>query len=238
MSDSCLHSPGKINIFNFHIHTRQDGSDVYRIHLGLVDAENIAFFHNHPFDIAFDQFIGNGFFYLHLNKYRDAAKVLSVYGMLTPLTIAEQTLLADLYNNLGIPFKAALQYEKVVEKRPDKKIYERLTSAWLKACKPEKALNAAQKGLDVYPNLQSLWKLSGWIHYENKEFKKASQAFSKAFTLKQTDSKSLFMHGLCASKAGWHDIARQVLTKAACHSQYKQKALALIRQMEHASDKS
>ena len=176
--------------------------------------------------------------YLHINKYRDAAKALSVYGLVTPLTIAEQTLLADLYNNLEIPFKAARLYEKIIEKKPDKKIYKRLASAWLEACTPEKALDAVQKGLDIYPDLHTLWKLKGWIHYENKAFRKASKAFSKAFVLKKTDSKSLFMHGLCASKAGLHDIAKKILRKAACHAQYKQQALALLRQIEHAADKS
>ena len=176
--------------------------------------------------------------YLHVKKNREAAKALSVYGMLSPLTITEQTLLADLYNNLGIPFKAAQHYEKLIEKNPEKQIYERLTSAWLEARELEKALMAAKKGLTFHPEFQALWKLKGWIHYEKKEFKQASEAFSKAYALKETDSKSLFMHGLCAGKAGQYDIARKTLKKASHCSQYKSRALTLIRQMEQKNDNS
>ncbi|WP_148278145.1 tetratricopeptide repeat protein [Desulfobacula toluolica] len=176
--------------------------------------------------------------YLHMNKYRKAAEALSVYGMLCPLAIAEQTLLADLYNNLGIPFKAALHYEKVIEKKSEKKTYERLASAWLEACKPEKAMRAAEQGLKIHPKSQALWKIKAWIHYDNKEFHKASQAFLQACVLKKSDSKSLFMHGLCACKAGRHEIAKKALEKASCHSRYKKQALALIRQMEQGAGKS
>ena len=170
--------------------------------------------------------------YLQTQKYRQAVTALSAYSLLSPLTTAEQTLLADLYNHQGIPFKAAQHYEKVLAHGPDKKLYERLTSAWLEAREPEKALKAAKKGLAAYPKFHSLWKLKGWIHYEEEAFKAASEAFSKAFALKKTDSRSLFMHGLCAAKAGQHDIAKKVLKEASSHSQYKQQALALIRQMQ------
>ncbi len=176
--------------------------------------------------------------YLNVKKYRQAAEALSVYEILSPLTLPEQTLLADLYNNLGMPFKAAQCYEKILKKSPKKKIYKRLASAWLDACEPEKAIKAAKNGLAVHPSCQKLWKIKGWIHYEKKEFKQASQAFSQAVILKKTDSKSLFMHGLCACKAGQHDIAKKILKKASHCAPYKRQALALIRQMERKNNNS
>ncbi len=176
--------------------------------------------------------------YLHVKKNRQAAEALSVYGMLSPLTRTEQILLADLYNNLGMPFKAAQYYENIIEKNPEKKIYKRLASAWLAACEPEKAMMAAKKGLAFHPSCHKLWKLMGWIHYDKKEFKQASQAFSQAFILKATDSKSLFMHGLCACKAGQYEIAKKALKKASLCSRYKIQALALIRQMKLENDHS
>jgi tetratricopeptide (TPR) repeat protein len=176
--------------------------------------------------------------YLHVKKYRQAAEALSVYGMLSPLNLTEQILLADLYNNLGMPFKAAQCYEKIIKKNPEKKIYRRLASAWFDACEPEKAMMVAKNGLTFHPSCPKLWKLVGWIHYEKKEFKQASQAFSQAFILKGTDSKSLFMHGLCACKAGQYEIAKKALKKASHCSRYKIQALALIRQMKLENDHS
>lgn len=173
--------------------------------------------------------------YLQMNKYKEAAKSLSLYGMLTPMNIAEQTLQANLYNNLGIPFKAASYYEKVIKEKPQKVIYERLASSWLEACESEKAMVAAKKGLELYPESPALWKLTGWIFYRNKEFKNASKAFSRAVFLNKKDLKSLFMHGLCACRSGQNDIAKKALRKASGHSQYKTQALALLRQMEKAS---
>ncbi len=165
--------------------------------------------------------------YLYMNKYRDAAQVLSVYSLLTPLSIAEQTLLADLYRNLGVPFKAAGLYEKIIKQKPERKIYKRLASAWFEAYKPEKAMAVIHEGLKTYPDLHALWKLKGWIYYKNDIFGQASEAFAKASTLKKSDLQSLFMHGLCASKAGQYDIAKKALKKAASHAQYKQQALGI-----------
>ncbi len=171
--------------------------------------------------------------YLNMNKYRKAAEALALYGMVSSLTVSEQTLLADLYNNLGIPFKAAELYEKVLEKNPEKKLYGRLVSAWVEACMPEKALAGAEKGVTLFPDCPRLWKLKAWIHYDNNAFSQASTAFLKAYQLNKGEVKLLFMHGLCACRAGKDDMAREALKKvSAAGSEYKEQALALIRQME------
>ncbi len=49
---------------------------------------------------------------LELKRYKKATEKLAVYAMLSPLSPAEEMLLADLYNKLGIPSKAAQMYEK------------------------------------------------------------------------------------------------------------------------------
>ncbi|WP_242637466.1 tetratricopeptide repeat protein [Desulfobacter hydrogenophilus] len=169
---------------------------------------------------------------LALNNHKKAAQNLSAYGLITPLPLREQTLLADLYNNIGIPALAAKNYEKALALKSSLKLYERLASAWFDACEMNKALAAVKQGLKAYPHSHAMWKLKGWIHYEAKVFNKASSAFAKALVLNKKDAKSLFMHGLCACRAGHTDQARKILKQAAAHRRYKTQAMALIRQMD------
>lgn len=174
--------------------------------------------------------------YLDMNKYRKAAQTLNAYGLMAPLAPAEQTLLADLYNNLGIPARAADNYEKALILKPARKVHERLASAWFEACEHEKALTAAKEGLAIYPDSHALWKLVGWVHYENRAFDLASKAFYQASVLNPKDTKSLFMHGLCACRAGDRESAQKALRQAACNANYKAQAMGLIRQMETAAE--
>ncbi len=169
---------------------------------------------------------------LDLNKYKQAARNLAAYSLTTPLPASEQTLLADLYNNLGIPARAAENYQKALALKPSRKLHERLSAAWFEACDTKKALAALEVGLKNYPKSHAMWKLKGWIFYDAQRFDDASAAFSKAFSLNKKDTKSLFMQGLCAYHAGHNVQARKLLKKAAAHRNYKSKALALIRRMD------
>jgi len=175
---------------------------------------------------------------LNLNDYKKAAQNLSAYSLTAPLSLAEQTLLADLYNNMGIPALAAENYEKALALKPECKLHERLASAWFEACNIKKALASLTRGLKAHPHSHSMWKLKGWIHYEKMEFDEASTAFAKAVVLNKKDGKSLFMHGLCACRAGQTVQALKILKQAAADHRYKTQAMALIRQMETAENPS
>ncbi|MEH0021033.1 MAG: tetratricopeptide repeat protein [Desulfobacter sp.] len=175
--------------------------------------------------------------YLDMNLYKKAVQNLDAYGLIKSLTRAEQILLADLYNNLGIPARAAENYEKSLALEPSQKIHERMATAWFDACEYETALAAAKQGLTTYPDSYALWKLVGWIHYEAKAFVPAAEAFHQASTLDPKDAKSLFMYGLCSCRAGDNESARKALQQAACNVNYKDRAMGLIRQMEAAAEK-
>lgn len=170
--------------------------------------------------------------YLSMNNYSKAAETLAIYGMVHPLSTKEETLLADLYNRIGIPAKAADHYQQVLKKKQSQRLYERMVSARLEACDKAKALAAANKGVAVYPNSKVLWKLKGWICYECERFDPAVKAFSRAVKLDKNDKKACFMKGLCASKAGAFETARQALKRASKYPEYKLQALSLIREME------
>ncbi|MFK5951872.1 MAG: tetratricopeptide repeat protein [Desulfobacterium sp.] len=170
--------------------------------------------------------------YLSMNNYSKSAETLAVYGMVHPLSTQEETLLADLYNRIGIPAKAADHYQQVLKRKPSQRIYERMVSARLEACDKDKALAAADKGVAAYPGSKVLWKLKGWIYYEYDQFDPAVKAFSRAMELDKNDKKACFMKGLCASRAGAFETARQALERASTFPEYKNQALSLIREME------
>ncbi len=176
--------------------------------------------------------------YLSMNNYSKSAEALAVYGLVQPLSIQEETLLADLYNRIGIPAKAADYYQQVLNKKPSRQLYERMVSARLEACDKDKALAAADKGVSAYPDSKVLWKLKGWICYERNQFDSAVKAFSRALELDKNDKKACFMKGLCASRAGAFETARQALERASTFPEYKHQAQALIREMAQRAKKS
>jgi len=170
--------------------------------------------------------------YLESANYRKAAQNLAAYSLVATLSRQEQKLLADLYANLGIPARAALNYEALVAVKPCCRLWERTAACWFEACDYDKALRTAQKGLAAFPQSSHLWRIKGWVHYENKDYGPASQAFGKASSLDHNDINSLFLHGLCACRAGDRDSARKVLEKVACHDDYKSRAMGIIHEME------
>jgi len=170
--------------------------------------------------------------YLETANYRKAAQNLEAYSLVKPLSRQERKLLADLYVNLGIPSRAAPNYEVLVASEPCARLWERTAACWFEACDYDQAIDAAQKGLAAFPKSPRLWRIKGWGHYENKRYDLASQAFAKASSLDHSDINSLFLHGLCACRAGDKDSAKKALEKVACHDRYKVRALGLIHEME------
>lgn len=170
--------------------------------------------------------------YLEKTNYRKAAQNLEAYSLVATLSRQERKLLADLYVNLGIPCRAASNYEALVAVKPCARQWERIAACWFEACDYDKALKVGQKGLAAFPQSCRLWRIKGWVHYENKDYDLASQAFGRASGLDYSDIISLFLHGLCACRAGDRDSARKALEKVACHDRYKARALGLILEME------
>jgi len=170
--------------------------------------------------------------YLESANYRKAAQNLEAYSLVATLSRQERKLLADLYANLGIPSRAAPNYEALVVGKPCAGLWGRAAACWFEACDYDKALKAAQRGLAAFPRSCRLWRVKGWVHYENKDYNLASQAFAKASGLDRNDINSLFLHGLCACRAGDRDSARKALEKVVCHDRYKTRALGLIHEME------
>jgi len=95
-----------------------------------------------------------------------------------------------------------------------------------------------KKGLLEYPGCHALWKMKGWICYDAHDFENASAAFSRAHGLNGKDLKSLFMLGLCASRAGQTDVALKALKAAELCPEYKNRARALMRELAQPPEKT
>eukprot|EP01155_Anaeramoeba_flamelloides_P019564 Anaeramoba_flamelloidesa574996_18.p1 GENE.a574996_18~~a574996_18.p1 ORF type:complete len:399 (+),score=30.09 a574996_18:283-1479(+) len=170
--------------------------------------------------------------YLEAANYRKAAQNMEAYSLVATLSRQERKLLADLYVNLGIPSRAAPNYAALTAATPCARLWERTAACWFEACDYDQALDSAQKGLAAFPKSPRLWRIKGWVHYENKDYSLASKAFAKASNLDHKDINSLFLYGLCACRAGDKDSAKKALEKVACHDRYKARALGIIHEME------
>lgn len=82
-------------------------------------------------------------------------------------------------------------------------------------------------GMEGEVKIRFLVSLMVQLSIENKKS-------AKSLVLNKKDAKSLFMHGLCACRAGHTDQARKILKQAAAHRRYKNQAMDLIRQIEAA----
>ncbi|MEA1966773.1 MAG: tetratricopeptide repeat protein, partial [Thermodesulfobacteriota bacterium] len=170
--------------------------------------------------------------HLGMKNYRKAAESFSAYAMCKKnICVKEQILLGDLYNQIGLPCKAALFYKKAAKRKPSKKLYEKMVSAWLDAYDYDQALTSVEQGLISYP-AYSLWKMKGWICYGKNDFSNAADAFSHACKFKNHNSKSIFMLGVCAKNAGQIKTAIKALKKASQYPEHKKHSLALIMEME------
>lgn len=176
--------------------------------------------------------------FLETNQYTKAAKALAAYSMMKPLTSSEQKLMADLYYNIGIPYKAAYLYEKTLNGNIEKDICEKAATAWYEAFEFDTALALIDDSLKTYPDSHVLWRLKAWISYEKSNFHQAGLLFSKASQLKRTDHQSLFMMGFSEFKAGEYKKASNTLKKAASKQQYKKQAKQLLAQIKSISEKS
>lgn len=116
---------------------------------------------------------------LNDGQYEEALAALIVYSFLSPLTMDEKQLLADLNLQLGIPVKAAPVYEACLQDKPDKKLLQRLVLAYRQLGRPDTALERVD-AFQIDPKDADLMLLKGELHYQLKQFDKVSAAYRKA----------------------------------------------------------
>lgn len=174
-----------------------------------------------------------GLAHIQLNdgRYEDALAALTVYSFLTPLTMEEKKLLADLNLQLGIPVKAAPVYETYLQEKSDKRILQRLALAYLQLGRPDAALERIDEFGGSAKDVE-LMLLKGELHYMLKQYDKAAVAYRDAARKKGRHKGRAW---LMAGYAAWQmdDIAasKKAFVKARAHERQKKAAAEALRQL-------
>ena len=142
---------------------------------------------------------------LNTGQYEDALAAMILYSYLSPLTMEEKTLLADLNLQLGIPVMAAPVYESCLKEKPDVEMLKRLVLSYRQLGDPEKGLDCIRDFCRDDPDAE-LMLLQGEILYALKQYKAAASACRRAA---EGDKSHAGRAWLMAGYAAWQsgDIA-------------------------------
>jgi tetratricopeptide (TPR) repeat protein len=168
---------------------------------------------------------------LSLGRYKEALADLTIYGYLTPLSAEEQKLWADLNLQLDIPVKAATVYEAIIKETPDKRLLQKLVTAYLKLDRSEKALEQLNHFGSATKDPELLM-LKGDLFYGLKRFNDANNAYRRAA---QADFRQAGRAWLLAGYAAWqtNDLraSRHAFENAAKYSGQRKAARLAMSQI-------
>lgn len=176
-------------------------------------------------------------------EYAKAFDDLIVYSFITPLTLQEKKLFAEISLQLNIPARAARMYETLLADPAGEKlspsrnrqIIERLVCAYRQIDRGDKALVVLNR-LDPQAGNPELLLLKGDVLYETKNYKAADKAF-RAAARKNCSQKGRAW--LMAGYAAWqyNDIVagRSAFEQAAQYKCHRKDALAAIAQLNRNS---
>jgi tetratricopeptide (TPR) repeat protein len=172
---------------------------------------------------------------LNDGRYEDALMALTIYSFLTPLSMDEKKLLADLNLQLNIPVKAAPLYENYLREKPDKRILEQLAIAYRQLGKPETALAAIDAVAPDADDVEILL-LKGELHYSLKQYNQAVNTYQQAA---QQKGRHVGRAWLMAGYAAWqmNDLAasKAAFAKAAKHRRQRKAANTALKQLASLS---
>lgn len=172
---------------------------------------------------------------LNAGRYENALAALTIYSFLTPLSLEEKKLLANLNLQLGIPVKAAPLLETCLNEKPDKRLLQHLATAYRQLGRPDKALERLD---DVAPDSDDtdLMLLKAELLYAMKRFDKAAEIYVQAA---QHKGKHTGRAWLMAGYAAWqmNDIAasKNAFAKAAVYKKEKKAADSALQHLARLS---
>ena len=164
-------------------------------------------------------------------RYKEALAALTIYGWLQPLTDSEKNLWADLNLQLEIPDRAAPVYAELLARAPDRKLLEKLVSAYHQKARYDEALAT----LDRYATDRDdpkLMMLRADLLYNARRFSDAANAYRRA-ALKGSPQagQAWLMAGYAAWQGNDLDTSRQSFERATGYSRQKKAAQAAMRQL-------
>ena len=174
---------------------------------------------------------------LNAGREEEALAALTIYAFLTPMSMAEKQLLADLNLQLGIPVKAAPVYETCLKEKPNKELLQRLILAYRQLGRPQKALERINAiALDPKKDTD-LMMLKGEMLYSLKQFSEAAAAYRQAA---RSGGRQVGRAWLMAGYAAWQmnniSAGKEAFVKAAKYKREKKAATAALRQLARLSD--
>lgn len=168
---------------------------------------------------------------LSLGNYKEALADLTIYGYLTPLSDEEQRLWADLNLQLDIPVRAVSVYEAMIKEKPDKRLLQKLVTAYQKLDRSEKALEQLNY-FGLATNDPEILMIKGDLLYALKRFNDANNAYRRAA---QADFRQAGRAWLLAGYAAWqtNDLSssRQAFERAAKYSGQRKAARLAMAQL-------
>ncbi len=179
----------------------------------------------------------------HIQLMRDheeeALTALTIYSYLTPLTLEQEKLLADLNLQLGIPVKAVPEYERCLAKKIDKKILYQLVTAYRQLGEPEKALAKLNPVVFDPQKDADLIMLKGEMLYSLKQFKDAAETFRRVAQVKNRKSaRAWLMAGYAFWQADDLSASRKAFKQAAGYPKTKKNATVALQQLAQATNQN
>ena len=168
---------------------------------------------------------------LNAEHYEDALMALTIYSFLTPLSMDEKKLLANLNLQLNIPVKAAPLYEACLKEKPDKRMLQQLAIAYRQMGKLETAL-AAIDAADPDSDDADIMLLKGELHYSLEQFEQAVEAYKKAARNKGRHvGRAWLMAGYAAWQLNDISTSKDAFAKAAKHRNQRKAANSALKQL-------
>ena len=175
--------------------------------------------------------------HIHLNTGQEEAALaaLTVYGYLTPLTLEEKRLLADLHLQLGIPVKSIPLYAEMIKEKPAADTVYHLAVAYQQTGASDAALDCINAHAPDTRDTDLLM-LKGNLLYGMDRFKEAALVFQQAGknAKEAIAGQAWLMAGYAAMQGKDPAAGRMAFNKAAKYKRHKKaaaKALAELEQM-------
>lgn len=172
---------------------------------------------------------------LQAGRYERALVPMIIYSFLSPLTMQEKKLLADLHLQSGIPVKAAPLYEAVLKEKHNHRLIKNLALALQQSGEFEKAL----KQLDRFaPNTQNhgLMMLRADLLYHMEKYDQALTAYRKAAGSKGGKAgRAWLMAGYAAFQIKDETAGIKAFENAARFPEYRKAALVAMRRLPRAN---
>ena len=164
-------------------------------------------------------------------RYEQALVAMTVFSYLSPLSVRETKLLADLHLQLGIPVKAAPLYTAALEEQKDTRLLHNLVLALQQLGQPEQALAQLDRFAQAVKD-SDLMMLRADLLYDLKQFQEAGETYRKtARTDKKKAGRAWLMAGYAALQIHDPNAGRQAFEKAATFESHRKAALLAIRQL-------